>query len=293
MIVVKLMGGLGNQMFQYAAARSLALRHGVPLKLDLSFLESDQVGYTRRAYNLDHFCLTSEKAASGEICDVTSRGKLAFFGTVGRFFQNKIEWNKKYCEKSFHFDPQLLSQPDNVYLEGYWQSERYFIDVSDIIRKDFTVENLLTDKNLELADEIHGVNSVSLHVRRGDYVINEKNRAFHGGCSLGYYRNAEEMVEQTIIDPHFFVFSDDPRWVADNLKLRHPARYISHNGSMAHEDLRLMSFCRHHIIANSTFSWWGAWLSAGTNKLVIAPDHWFSDPSINTVDLIPSGWLRL
>lgn len=293
MIIVKLMGGLGNQMFQYAAARSLSWRHGTVLKLDLSFLEGDQSGDTPRIYKLDHFYITAEKASRWEVSTMSGRGNAFLPTAFARFFQKNAADHANYREKSFHYDPQLLDQPDNVYLEGYWQSERYFTDIREVIRKDFTVKTPLTDKNRKLADEIQAVNSVSLHVRRGDYVMDEKTIAKHGVCSLEYYLRAEDRVAEIQADPHFFVFSDDPEWVADNLKLRHPARYVSHNGSMAHEDLRLMSLCRHHVIANSSFSWWGAWLSTGTDKLVIAPDRWFNDPSINTRDLIPYEWQRL
>jgi len=293
MIIVKLMGGLGNQMFQYAAARSLALRHGTALKLDLSFLEGNQAGDTARTYKLDCFCIAAERASRREARTMSGRSNAFLATTFARLFQKKAADLADYHEKSFHFDLQLLTQPDNVYVEGYWQSELYFVDISEIIRQDFTLRTPLTDKNRELADEIRAVNSVSLHVRRGDYVLCEKIRAKHGISSLEYYMRAEDRVAQTQERPHFFVFSDDPKWVADNLKLRHPARYVSHNGSMAHEDLILMSLCRHHVIANSSFSWWGAWLSTGTDKLVIAPDRWFNDPSINTSDLIPSDWQRL
>lgn len=292
MIIVKLMGGLGNQMFQYAAARSISWRHGTSLKLDLSFLEGDQAGNTPRKYELGNYCITAEKASRWETITMSGRGRTRLESTIVLKYQ-EVAGHTVFRERSFNFDPQLFAVPDNVYLEGYWQSERYFTDIREIIRKEFTVKTPLIDKNMELANEIKAVNAVSIHIRRGDYVLNEKTREFHGICNLEYYLQAEEMVAQTLVNPHFFVFSDDPKWVADNLKLRHPARYVSHNDSIAHEDLRLMSLCRHHVIANSSFSWWGAWLSNNPDKLVIAPKRWFNDPLLDTRDLIPSDWQRL
>lgn len=292
MILVKLMGGLGNQMFQYAAARSLCRRHGTSLKLDLSFLESDQAGNTSRTFELDHFCITAEKATRWEISTMSGKSKTVLETVLARIFQ-RLSGNTGYREKQFQFDPQVLTLPDNVYLEGYWQSECYFSDIDEIIRNELTVRSPLLDKNLELAEEILAVNAVSLHVRRGDYVMDEKTRAAHGVCDLDYYLRAEDRVAKSIENPHYFVFSDDPEWAAENLKLRHPVRYVNHNGSMAHEDLRLMSLCRHHVIANSSFSWWGAWLSTSPDKLVIAPDRWFNDLTIDTSGLIPSRWQRL
>lgn len=293
MIIVKLMGGMGNQMFQYAAARSLSWRHGTALKLDLSFLEGEQAGNTLRTFELDRFCITAEKASRWEISTLSdSKGRAGLEATFVKIFQ-RLTGHTSYRERWFHYDPNLMTLPDNAYLEGYWQSERYFADIREIIRNEFTLKAPLAGKNLELSDEIQSVNAVSLHVRRGDYVMDKKTCEMHGFCDLDYYRKAEAKILQTLKDPCFFVFSDDPEWVAKNLKFRGPAIYISHNGSMPHEDLRLMSHCRHHVIANSSFSWWGAWLSTGPEKLVIAPERWFNEPSINTSDLIPPGWYRL
>jgi hypothetical protein len=292
MIIVKLMGGLGNQMFQYAAARSLAWKHGTSLKMDLTFLESDQEGNTLRIFELDNFCISAGIASSWEIALLSGRSSTKLRSAAASIL-HKLAGFTLYGEKWFQFDPIVLRLPDNVYLEGYWQSERYFADNKEIIRKEFTLKTPLEGLNQNVAEEILAVNAVSLHVRRGDYVSDKKISEQHGVCDLEYYRRAIDRVVQTLKDPCFFVFSDDPEWVADNIKLRQPVRYISHNGSMAHEDLRLMSMCKHHVIANSSFSWWGAWLSTCHEKLVISPNKWFNSYNLNTKDLIPKAWIRL
>lgn len=293
MIIVKLMGGLGNQMFQYAAARCLSKRHGTQLKLDVSFFEGEQSGNTKRRFELDNLCITAAKASRWEVitqrnCKFENQLENALVSLYQRVVGHTV-----YCEKSFNYDHQLLTLPDNVYLEGYWQSEHYFAEIKEVIRKEFSVRTPLTGRNRELAEEIRSVNAVSLHVRRGDYVLDAKTSAMHEVCDLGYYRRAEERVVQTLKHPHFFIFSDDPEWAEENLKLGGAVVYVSHNVDEAHEDLRLMSLCRHHIIANSSFSWWGAWLAPLPYKLVIAPKRWFRDPVIDTSDLIPSSWLRI
>lgn len=292
MIIVKLMGGLGNQMFQYSAARSLALKNGTSLKVDLSFLESDQVGNTPRFFELDKFHISAERASHWEIALLSGRGRSRFKSTAASLLQQLAGYSS-YREKWFQFDPIVLTLPDKVYLEGYWQSERYFANIKEIIRKEFTLKTPLEGLNLNLAEEIRTVDAVSLHVRRGDYVTDKNISTIHGVCDLEYYRRAVDRVVQALKDPFFYIFSDDPKWVADNITLRHPARYISHNGSMAHEDLRLMSLCRHHVIANSSFSWWGAWLSTSHKKLVVAPQKWFNNINLNTSDLIPKSWIRI
>lgn len=292
MIIVKLMGGLGNQMFQYAVARRLAWRHGTPLKMDFSFLEGEQTGNTPRIYALDTFRISAEKASQWEITYSSGKGNARFLSGIARLLQRAARYTS-YREHGFQFHPKLLSLSDKVYLEGYWQSEKYFTDITDIIRDEFTFITPAEGINYQLAQEISSVNSVSLHVRRGDYVTDRQTSEVHGICDGAYYVKAVEEIARAVKDPCFYIFSDDPEWVRKNLKLQYSSRYICHNGTMANEDLRLMSLCKHHVIANSSFSWWGAWLSANCNKIVMAPDRWFRDPGINTCDLIPESWVRI
>lgn len=292
MIMVKLMGGLGNQMFQYAAGRRLALRHGVPLALDLSFLEGDQAGNTPRRFALEGFAIEALKASPWEVALMTGRGGTVLETVAARLI-GAFSGCSSYRERRFRYDPDLMDLPDNVYLEGYWQSERYFSDVGDTIRRELALKGAPGGKNRELADLIGAVNSVALHVRRGDYVTDPVTNAAHGTCGPDYYHAAVAMLHQKFKDIEFFVFSDDPDWCRTGLRIPFPVHHVDHNGQQPQEDLRLMSLCRHHIIANSSFSWWGAWLSTSPDKNVIAPKRWFNDPAIDTGDLIPAGWQRL
>jgi len=297
MIIVKLMGGLGNQMFQYAAGRSLACRHNAGLKLDVSFLESDQKGVAARAYELRHLNISADIATSREVAEMTGCGKSRIETMLARFRQitglTKLKSNV-FLERHFHFNQEFLTASDNTYLEGYWQSEKYFKEIEEIIRREFVVRYPLAGKNLEISELIKSVNSVSIHVRRGDYVTNPETRRTHGICSLEYYLESIKEICKRAPDPHFFVFSDDMEWVRRSLKIDYPVAYVDFNGSdNAYDDLRLMSLCRHNIIANSSFSWWGAWLNSNQGKLVVAPRTWLMDKSHDTSDILPDAWIKI
>jgi hypothetical protein len=221
MIIVKLIGGLGNQMFQYAAARRLAWRHGTLLKLDLSFLDGKQTGGTHRCFQLDHLNITAKRASRLEIALTTRQGNNLLKAMAVQISQ-KAGFTKHnpniYCEKHFHFDPAVLTLPDNTYLKGYWQSEKYFRDIGEIIRREFTVKQPLSEKYMTLAKIIQATNSVSVHVRRGDYVTDEKTNATHGVCNPDYYLESESRIAHFVKNPHFYVFSDDPGWVSENMR---------------------------------------------------------------------------
>jgi hypothetical protein len=292
MIIVCLKGGLGNQMFQYAAGRRLACTLNVALKLDLTWYGQKLPGITPRVYSLDPFSIHAEPATDKEI------GRL-YEPQVNRIsrFINSVNpcYRKTYIrDLDFRFDPDILGLPDNSYLDGYWQSEKYFCDVVSVIRSDFTVRMAAEKRNREIASIIDESNAISIHIRRGDYVVDDKITAKHVTCSNDYYKKAVELVMTQVERPHFFVFSDDPAWVRENFSIPHTMTVVDHNGpEQGHEDLRLMRMCKHHVIANSSFSWWGAWLGNNPDKMVIAPRRWFSDESIDTADIIPSGWVRI
>jgi hypothetical protein len=294
MIIVQLIGGLGNQMFQYAAGKRLSHLLDVPLKLDISWFNKQDL----RSYSLGSFNIDEDFATSKQIdCFNLVKGKI-LGDFLNRKFRKMPKFIPKYIsEKQFNFDPKILNLPDNVYLAGYWQSEKYFLDVADIIRKDFTVRFPQTGKNLELAKAIQSCEAVSIHVRRGDYISDNHTSKTHGGCSLEYYLLCVDKIKKYINNPAFFVFSDEPEWVHENLKIPCQMTIIDHNSeNQSVEDLRLMIQCKHQIIANSSFSWWGAWLNKYPEKVVLAPRQWFSketqvDRNIN--DLLPNNWIKL
>ena len=293
MIIVKLMGGIGNQMFQYAAARRLAHFRRTELKLDISSFNNIAPIDTLRKYELGVFNIRAHFAASYDIPQVRIA---ALFGKYGILLTHKLPFLRRYhiVEKHYHFDQDILTLHDNVCLEGYWQSERYFADTADILRKDFPVKTRADDSNLQVAEKISRAESVSLHIRRGDYVSNTATSSYHGTCSLEYYRAAVQAITARADTVHFFLFSDDAEWVRKNMAWIGPMTVIDINGpDKAYEDMRLMSLCKHHIIANSSFSWWGAWLSTNPHKIVIAPKKWFNNDSIDTRDLIPQTWTRI
>lgn len=294
MIVTRLKGGLGNQLFQYAAGRRLAQVHGAELFLDISGLaESVRI---ERNFELHPFNIVARIADSEVLSRIPAsrqRGMWARFAdmVLGKMPSSSLRVVK---EKHFHFDPDILKLHGDIYLAGHWQSERYFTDVADLIRREFTVAVPPDGKNLEMLNMIAACEAVSLHVRRGDYVTDPEVLAMHGTCSVGYYEKAVSYIAKRVEHPVFFIFSDEPEWVRKSIKLDHPMHIVEHNGAeRGYEDMRLMSLCRHHIIANSSFSWWGAWLNARQDKIVIAPKRWFNDYHADTSDLCPDSWVLL
>ena len=291
MIIVKLIGGLGNQMFQYAAARRLSVKHGSLLKLDASIYRTDQAGLTPYKYELGCFRLGSKVANKMDIILAGIGG-----GFVSLIMQ-LLTFNKKLKmirEKDFNFDPAIPEAADNIYLIGHWISYKYFRDIEDLIRKEFAFISPQTGRRKQLSRHISSSESVSLHIRRGDYITDRRTNQKHGVCCLDYYKRAISAIEEKTRSPHFYVFSDDIKWAKENVKISHPTEYVENNiNDNASEDMRLMSRCKHNIIANSTYSWWGAWLNNNPGKTVIAPTKWFNDEGINVSDLIPEGWIKI
>jgi len=295
MIIIKLWGGLGNQMFQYATGRRLSLLHDVPLKLDTTWFEKVPKKSTPRHYELSTFKTIQTRATPSEIRQLRGMDVTEFPKIVKKFMRANGIFIPKTCidEKHFNFDPQILELSGAAYLNGYWQSEKYFMDVGDTIRSDFDLTREPSTVSKRIAEKITTSQSVSIHVRRGDYVTNSTVSSFHGAQNLDYYFASIKHIDLNIHSPHFFVFSDDPVWCRVNLKLTHPVTYVDHNGpEKAYEDMWLMSLCKHHVIANSSFSWWGAWLCRNPEKIIIAPQKWFVDESINSFDLVPEAWIR-
>jgi hypothetical protein len=292
MVIAQLNGGLGNQMFQYANGRAIAYRRQAPLGLDNSILLR---GYSR-PYKLCYLNISADIVATDQLNLVQGDGRTkvgAFIDYISQhlrpYYRRKI-----YRERSQRYDPNILRIYPPVYLVGYWQSEKYFKDIEGLIRREFKLIQHADSRNSEMLGQIQACNSVSVHIRRGDYVTNPVIREAHGACSSDYYQNAIQIIARLVTNPHFFIFSDDMEWSRSNIRLNYPATFVSHNGvERDHEDLRLMSQCKHHIIANSSFSWWGAWLAENPYKIVIAPTNWFNDRSRDSRDIVPEGWTRI
>lgn len=291
MIIVKIIGGLGNQLFQYATGRHLAIVQNTILKLDVSgFRDHDQ-----RQYALSHFNIQEIFASDQEIKQLIVPKQTTIGRALHNIFHNHPKKPKSYIRvKSPCFNPNILKLPDNVYLEGYWQSEKYFSESSEVIRSEFSLKEKQSGRNKKMAEHILSTQSVSIHIRRGDYVSDPKTSQTHGTCSLDYYQRCIQEITEKIANPNFFVFSDDIEWCRENLKISFPAEFIDHNSvENAHEDLRLMSLCKHNIIANSSFSWWAAWLNPNKEKLVFAPKKWFNTDKYIMEDIIPQEWSKI
>ncbi len=292
MVITNLIGGLGNQIFQYAAGRALSLERGASLRLDIS----DFANYgLHQGFELQRiFNCTAEIASEADVCAILGwQGSPCIRRVVSRPSMAAFRRKGFVVEPHFHYWREIKNVASDCYLSGYWQSEKYFSRFAEQIRSDFHFRLPLESKNAELAKKIGQVNSVSLHVRRGDYVHNPKNSATYELCSLDYYKSSIQHVAERIQKPHFLVFSDDIVWAKSNLRIGFSHQYVDHNhGANSYNDIRLMSLCKHHIIANSSFSWWGAWLNPSTRKIVVAPKRWFANGT-STQDLIPQTWVRL
>jgi hypothetical protein len=292
LIVAQILGGLGNQMFQYAAARALSLSSGRTLLLDTSGFSKyglHQGFELQRVFNCP--AQTAQQAdlvrvLGWQSSDLAKR-------LLSRPAMRWLRRESFVIEPHYNYWSGIDSVPQDAYLVGYWQSERYFSAYVDAIRQDLSFKTPLNASNEAMANIINGTCSVSLHVRRGDYVTNPAANSVHGLCSMDYYLRAVQHVAKQLAQPHFFVFSDDIEWAKNSLHIDFPCTFIAHNtGADSYMDMHLMSLCQHNIIANSSFSWWGAWLNANPGKCVIAPKNWFAK-EMPAQDLIPAGWTVL
>lgn len=285
MLVVCLKGGLGNQMFQYAYAKALHAK-GYAVKLDLSLIQNNA---THHGFGLHHYSIDLESASIDDLKAFNINGLL-------RKLFNRFNIPAKHyiTEKTLLFSPLLASPNDSVYIEGYFQTERYFKDIKELLLQQFQLCNSLSAYTKKMRQLIeYAPCSISLHVRRGDY-LNASAQSYHGLCSLAYYQNAMHYLNEYCQDRMYVIFSDDIAWVKENMPIEN-ALYICDEGQTPHEDMYLMSLCQHNIIANSSFSWWGAWLNQNPYKIVIAPKQWFADPKMQaqSKDIVPEEWIRL
>lgn len=278
-------------MFQYACGYALARKNNNVLKLDITGFHN----YPLRKYELDKFSLEVVFARSDEIEQLKYKPISFVRKMVRRLLKKKIPHSSCYYkEPHFHVDSALFKNKRDLYIEGYWQSEKYFSEYRDELLQLFTLKDEIHGETQLYKENIDKIESVSLHIRRGDYITDHKTNNYHGICSVDYYRDAVEMIIRNISDPHFFIFSDDLDWAKENLDFIDNITFVEIQKNIPdHEEMYLMSICKHNIIANSSFSWWGAWLNQNTDKIVIAPKKWFNDSSIDTSDLTPQEWTKL
>jgi hypothetical protein len=293
MVVIQLQGGLGNQMFQFAFASILAKNNKSSVKVDKSFFEISlkQQGCTARNFELDTFRNFYLKASHDEI---NSLIHISFIDKIKKKLGLYV--SKIYVEPSFDFHPYALSIKSPVYLKGYFQSYRYLISSEKYIRDIFSFPvDKLDSINKKVFETIKSLTTISLHIRRGDYISNKLTQQFHGNCDLAYYMDAISLLDSRSKHFTLIFFSDDIVWVKEHFEnLPYPKIFINHNrNENSWKDMFLMSSCSHNIIANSSFSWWAAWLNENPCKIVIAPKQWYAETEKNTNDLIPPQWIRL
>lgn len=294
-IGVAIYGGLGNQMFQYASALGVARHHNASLFLDLSWFEvSEKLSNTTpRSFALEVFNIDYEESSF-----LFSEKSISFFGRckrrISRIFPAISREKIIYSEKQFSFDRDVFEACPPFLLNGYWQSEKYFSGVYENILQLFGTPNNLSTKTSLMMDRIAGKDAICVHIRRGDYVTNPVAAETHGLCGVEYYLEGIQTIAQNLSHPHCFIFSDDIQWARANLLTNIPMTFVDFNSQTeAHQDLWLMAACKHFVIANSSLSWWGAYLGRYPGKKVIAPKHWFRDKSLNTEDLYLADWIRI
>lgn len=291
MVIIKITGGLGNQLFQFAMGLALEETLGFQVKYDLSAYKI--VG--SRKFDLDKFVGNLKIANSEEIernNNVLQKIKFQIFQWVG--FPFGLQGLKYYLERNFQYDANVFDLGNDVYLSGYWQSERYFLNHRVKLLERIKISDSHSPDSMTYLKQIRSSNSVSIHVRRGDYISNSKANSIYATCDLGYYEKAIQHLSAQFEDLTFFVFSDDMEWVTTHFSKFERMIFVNANhGDTAFEDLKLMSNCKHNIIANSTFSWWAAWLNQHPDKVVLAPENWLNNNAGFNIEIVPNSWIKL
>jgi Glycosyl transferase family 11 len=292
-MVLRQSAGLGNQLFQYAAARYYSQRYSAELRIAIdSAWNSVSHGYPR-PYLLSHFSIPVPMRKRSFL-DCLFLLDIPWLGVLPWPLKKalRVQVFREVYERRYDFLPDLPLDPDmqTLYLVGYWQTSTLVEEIANQLRIDLTFKEAAQGKNLDVLEQIRSSeNPVSLHVRRGDYTLAAEGQI---ALPMKYYDYAISVFKERLVNPTFFVFSDDIPYAENNLPRDIKAVFVKHNDAFAaHEDLRLMSSCHHHIIANSTFSWWGAWLNPRSNKMVIAPKHWYLTADSYYPNLLPSAWM--
>lgn len=278
--IVKIMGGLGNQMFQYAFGQNFA-----DVLYDISAYDT----YEKRAFDLKLYNINRTFADKKQTHKYLKKTKLPKFI---RKWLHLPKYKNITTEKQInYYDPNLLKTED-TYFEGYFQTEKYFCNIRDKILHEFTLLAPLDKPNEDLLNRIKSTNSIAVHIRRGDY-LNPKVPLIL--LDKNYYKKAMDYLAEHVKNPHFYIFSNDYDWVRENIVSNYTQTIVDINDeNHGYFDLELMRNCKHNIIANSSFSWWGAWLNQNPNKIVIAPKQWFKPTAKECyTDMIPDNWHKI
>ena len=291
MIIVKIWGGLGNQLFQYAFGKYLSLKLNTELKFDLQ-TNYKSTNFTNRSVGLNNFNINFSQATKSEISKFKYFDTDLFFRLERKLIQKLPFLNRNYVVQDLKLPQKKETNfRDNCYYEGYWQSYKYLTLNETILLNEISLKYSLKSGIEDSIDTIESSQSISLHIRRGDYISIKDNLELFGICSINYYQEAIQYFTRQYSNPKFFIFSDDINWAKENFI---GTQYIYIEGNQPAQDMYLMSKCKDNIIANSTFSWWGAWLNSNKNKIIIAPKHWYNGAINNlTIDLIPGAWKRM
>ena len=287
MLIIKITSGLGNQMFQYAFGRALSLRRKEDLFLDTNSYKAQSIKDTPRRFILDQYKI---------IARIANPETIAPYWNPFRIFLKRV-WKKIFPKSDYVYQTSLATSP-RTYLEGHFATEKYFKEYRDVL----LIELQLKDALGEAAEKISRMIAlaaaenwvpVSIHIRRGDYISNDFAASYHGTIEKDYYEKAISYISSKFDKVKFFIFSDEIEWAKTHLSLNEEAVFVSNSGIKDYEELHLMSLCSHNIIANSSFSWWGAWLNPNLNKIVVAPKKWVKKENVNTDDIIPTEWITL
>lgn len=285
MILTRVVGGLGNQMFQYASGLGLARKLGTEVVVDNDYYRNIPGIDTPRIYGLGHFNFQVPQV-QGIMLRLLTDGTFI----PGKFFRRLTKrYFLRYVEPSLKYDPKMLEQKDKTYIVGNWQNEKYFLHIAEEIRQKFQVITPANDYNRQILQQMQGKTVIGVHIRRGDYV---KLQEIHGLAGPEYYEKSLAYMADKSPGAMYIVFSDDPEWCKQNIKPAGETIYSENDSDHNYEDLRLMYSCSHFITANSSFSWWGAWLISNPSKIVIAPQTWFVGEGMET-EIVPDRWIRL
>lgn len=305
MIITRIQGGLGNQMFQYAIGRIFAEINKDDLFLDTLGLYIPVEGHLSRDFMLDAFNIKAfiasdtliKKITKGSLLNNLKIKKIKYLKQIifdekdpGKCFIKHAEYVLK---PEFHkYYPELLKKEKvDYYLDGYWQSYKFFTNYEDIIKQHFTIKKEYLTFDKIFIEQINSSQSVSLHVRLTDRVATEFSLSFYRYLDWSYYEKAIQIIKERIPNPHFFIFSDNLQWCKDNIQIDSPVTYVSTDDEF--NDMYLMGQCKHHIIAHSTFSWWAVWLNYNSDKVVVTPEKWFNAQTDNLEDLLPEAWIKI